>query len=555
MIESLSISNYALIQQIDLRLAPDFNVITGETGAGKSIMLGALGLLQGGRLASKGALHADRSSRVEACFTLGARERQAVDAILGANNLPAVAGGELRICREITPSGRSKATVNGEPVTLSMLRELTEHLVDIHSQHNNSLLSDPAFQTDTLDALAGNEQLLKEYREIYARYREALKAYSDTRDEIERTRADADYLQFQFDRLDAADPQPGELERLEAERRSLAENAVNSEQLVRAAEALSWNDESALPSLDIAIAAVSSLSDDSPLKSDVLPRLEAMRIELSDVADTVAASASEARNDPRDLDEIDERISSITALMNRHGAASDTELADIRDSLARRLANLNDAPALLRSLKAEAGELKRQALEAADRISAARRKAADALEADIVANAKPLAMPNLSCRIEIEAGKLNAAGRDTVRWLFAFNKNQSPLPVSETASGGEISRIMLVLKCILAGKAGLPTIIFDEIDTGVSGDVAARMGALMADASRSMQVITITHLPQVAARGNCHFKVFKHDDETSTHTDIALLSPGERRAEIALMLSGKTGDEAALATADSLLNN
>lgn len=553
MIARLTIENYALIRHIELDLHPGFNVITGETGAGKSVMLGALGLLGGGRLPSRSVLHPSLTAVVEARFELSGAEIPVIDSILAEAGLPS-AGTSLVLRREITPSARSRAIVNGAPTGLAVLHDLSAHLVDIHSQRANQLLSDPTFQLDTLDTVAADSRLLDEYTAIYDKYREALHKYSSTRDEIERTRDDADYLRFQYEKIMAVNPQPGETGRLEAERDRLAAAAASAENFRNAADALSWDDVSALSAVDSAIDAIAAMPDTESLRAELLPRLESLRIELADIAETVGDRASETRDDPADLESVDDRLSAIYSLLSRFGAPDDTALAAVADDMRRRLDALDDAPALLRELKAGAVELKRLALEAADRLTAARTEAAGTLADEIVALASPLAMPNLACRIQVEPGKLNPSGRDTVEWLFAFNKKQPLMPVGATASGGEVSRIMLVLKCVLAGRMGLSTIIFDEVDTGVSGDVAARMGALMARAAAGMQIITITHLPQVAAAGQTHFRVRKHDDESGTVTTISPLTPQQRRAEIAAMLSGRPDDPAALAAADSLLN-
>ncbi len=364
MISTLRISNYALISDIRLDFAPGFNVITGETGAGKSIMLGALGLLQGGRLGSRSALHADAPARISAVYELSDATAAAVAPILAEAGI----GGDARVLeltREISPAGRSRSWVNGTPVNLDVLRVLSSHLIDIHSQHNNLLISDPDFQLRTLDAVADNAAALTAYRAVYAEYRTALKAYSDRRDEIEATRRDADYLRFQFDRLDLAGLRAGELAELESDRAELAGRVTSGESLVRAASSLVWDDVSAVSAIDAAIAAVEALPEDDELRIQTLDRLRNQRIELADIADTIAASASAVRDDPRDLDAIDERISLLYGLLARHGVETDAELVALRDSLSRRLAELADAANILGELKARAVELKRQAVAAA----------------------------------------------------------------------------------------------------------------------------------------------------------------------------------------------
>lgn len=555
MIRSLRISNYALIRDISLELDPRFNVITGETGAGKSIILGALGLLQGKRAEVRNVTGgADAKSVVEAVFDMDADTARSVRAMLDDASAES-AGSTVTLRREITPAGRSRALVNSQPVSLTLLRDIAALLVDIHSQHKNLLIADPAFQLYVLDSMADNSLLLDEYHAAYAKYRKALRKYADTRDSIEATRADADYLQYQLDRLKAANLIAGEDTDLEAQRSDLESAASAGEHLVEAADALSWDDINAVQCVDRAIAALSVISDTGDDRAVLLERLEALRIELADISDTVTDQASSVREDPKMLETIDARLAQLHDLLSKHKAASVDELIATRDSLAARLDDLAAADSILSALKAEAVELKRKALAAAAQLTARRTAAARQLEQLLIEKATPLGLKNLNCEVRLTSGKLNADGVDTVDYLFAFNKNQQLSPIGSTASGGEISRVMLVLKSILARHMHMPTIIFDEIDTGVSGDVASRMGSLMAGSGANMQVITITHLPQVAAGANAHFRVYKRDDETSTYTSIMPLNDDERRCELAAMLSGRPDDPAALAAADSLIKN
>ena len=557
MITSLRISNYALIRELELKPDPAFNIITGETGSGKSIIMGALSLLTGRRSDAKTFGVQLEKSAVEADFTLTPDLSEAINAILaeaGAGD-QALCTGTCVLRREIAPSGRSRAAVNGVQVQLAVLGSVTALLLDIHSQHKNLLLAEPAFQLEVLDTLAKNADLLADYHRIYADYRVALNKFAGTRDEIERTRADADYLEYQFNELDNLDLTEGEEEELEQQRVALANASELGESLTAAANALTWSDANVSDLLGNAISALNEAGAISDEYTAYAERLQAVADEVDDIADAVSRQAMSMREDPQNLEEIEQRLSRIYALKHKHRVETVEDLIEIRDNLAARLAALNDAEHLLKELELAARNLKRTALEKASVISSRRKTAAADLVKELTSRARPLGMDNLTVDVKVTTGKLNPDGTDTVEFLFAFNKNQEPAPIGNRASGGEISRVMLALKSITAEHQHLPTIIFDEIDTGVSGDVANRMGALMGEISRHMQVLTITHLPQVAAKGRRHFKVFKRDDDTSTRTFITELSDGERRAELALMLSGDPADQTALAAADNLLKN
>ncbi len=557
MITSLRISNYALIRELELTPNPSFNIITGETGSGKSIIMGALSLLQGRRSDAKTFGVQLEKSAVEAEFSLTPELAAAVNAIISD-----AGASENELCtdkcvlrREITPSGRSRAAVNGVQVQLAVLGSVASLLLDIHSQHKNLLLGEASFQLEVLDTLAKNAALLAEYKAIYADYRVALQNFARTRDEIERTRADADYLEYQLNELDSLDLTEGEEEELEQQRTTLANASELSEVLTTAANALQWDEANASDLLSQALSAINDAAAISDDYAGFAERLQSVVDEVDDIADAVSQQAMGMRDNPRDLDEIERRLSRIYTLKNKHRVDSVEALIEIRDSLSERLAALNDAEHLLKELEKTARGLKRAAMEKATALSARRKTAASQLINELTSRARPLGMANLSVDVRVISGKLNPDGIDTVEFLFAFNKNQAPAPIGNRASGGEISRVMLALKSVTAEHQHLPTIIFDEIDTGVSGDVANRMGELMAHISRHMQVLTITHLPQVAAKGLRHFKVFKRDDDTSTRTFITQLTHDERRSELALMLSGNSADTTALAAADNLLKH
>lgn len=551
MITSLHISNYALISTIDISFRPGLNIITGETGAGKSIILGALSLLLGGRADLKAVRDASRKSVIEAQFDIKGFDR--ILPILETNDIdPDPDTCILR--RELTTSGRSRAFINDTPVTLSVLREVAIQLVDIHSQHQNLLLCRPDYQLSIIDSLAGTASLLDAYAKAYESYRLALKKYTTTRDMITRNRADAEFISFQLDQLREMNIQPGEQADLEQQREMLANMNVIKDNLTTALDAINGSRECVLSQLDTAASAIERLCDILPDAGSLSERLQSAHIELRDIADTLSAYDADLNADPELLERIDDRLSKIYSLEAKHHVDNSDQLIALRERLSAQIAAIENADSTLDGLTVAAKQAKRAATSLAARLSDARKAQAEIFASDLKERAIPLGMKNLRCEIILSQGKLSPRGTDSADFRFAFNKNQPLMPVGETASGGEISRLILVIKSIVAEKMKLPTIIFDEVDTGVSGDVALRMGRLMQQISGSSQVIAITHLPQVAALGDAHFKVYKEDDDTSTNTRIRELADSEREAEIALMLSGSQSDPTALATARTLIS-
>ena len=550
MIKSLHISNYALISNIDIDFTDGLNIITGETGAGKSIMLGALSLLLGGRADTKVIADTAKKSVIEACFAL---EKPADFADFFADNDLDMDGNLAILRRELSPNGRSRAFINDSPVNLTVLRELAMRLVDIHSQHQNLLLADPAYQLQIIDNLAGNNELLETYRKHYHDYQAVLKKYSETRDMIRRGRDEADFISYQLNELNELDLQPDEQAALEQERDALSDvGRVRS--LISDVLSPMDGDDNALDALDAAADSLRELADTIEDADALASRLDAALVELRDIAETVEGYGEEFVADPQRLDEVENRLGRIYSLELKHHVDDSDALIDLRDKLAMQLDTIENGDRLLTTLETEARQAKKEAMIIARRISEARQKCADAFAEELRAAAKPLGMNNLHCEIALSSGKLTPTGIDRVDFLFAFNKNQELMPVGQTASGGEISRIMLAVKAIVGEKMSLPSIIFDEIDTGVSGDVASRMGELMQMLSKKIQVITITHLPQVAAKGKSHFKVYKEDDEHTTTTHIRQLNSDERVRELALMLSGSSDNQAAIATAHTLFD-
>lgn len=550
MLESLHISNYALIDLIDIRFHEGFNVITGETGAGKSIILGALSLLLGSRADTRVVTNPDAKSVIEAVFTV--------------DDYPSLKDFCIRediewdderciLRREISPAGRSRAFVNDSPVPLAKLREVSLHLIDIHSQHQNQLLATPEFQLDVIDTLASNSVRLREYRLRFNAFREAVKRLKIMKAKIERAREDEEFTRYQLEQLDDLNLQPGEQPELERERDVLNNLGAIKSALSKAISTLDSDEGGALRMVELASEACEDLDEVLDASDDISGRLESVRIEISDIASTLSAIDENLGADPSTLDAIDERLSSIYSLCHKHHLPDADALIEFRDGLRDKLRALDSSGDAIEELERDARRAKALAKESAMEISAARKEAAEKFGKRLAEVAKPLGMKNLRCEIRVSPADMSATGMDEVEFMVAFNKNQPLMPVGATASGGEISRLMLSIKSIIASSMQLPSIIFDEIDTGVSGDVANRMGAMMLDISKNIQVTTITHLPQVASKGAHQYRVYKEDDENSTHTRIALLSEEERIRSIAAMLGGSEIDDAAIAAAKSLL--
>lgn len=551
MLKSLHISNYALIDTVDISFHHGFNIITGETGAGKSIMLGALSLILGGRADLKAVRDSGKKSVIEASFEVNKYPKlkeYCLDNDIEWDDTLCI----LR--REIAPAGRSRAFINDSPVTLDLLSHVAMQLVDIHSQHQNQLLTSGDFQLRVIDNLAGNGELLSEYHRRYASYRNALKRLHDTKKLLEQNRNDEDFTRFQLEQLDELGLTDGEQEQLEHDRDILSNITDIKTTISGALDALSEGTHNALASLAETSDYCEELTRYLEDSDNIGERLETVRIELRDIAETLTAYDQEFQADPEELEAIESRLNTIYSLQQKHRVSTVAELIALREELREKLDRLENSSFTIEELEKEARRAKNAAKQLAAELSQRRVEEAARFEETLRQQAMPLGMKNLRTQVKVTPSELTPTGMDKIEFLFAFNKNQPLMPVSGTASGGEISRLMLSIKAIIATKMQLPSIIFDEVDTGVSGDVANRMGVMMKDISRNIQVITITHLPQVAAKGNAHFKVYKEDDDDATHTRLRELSATDRVDELALMLSGSTVDEAARANARSLLN-
>ena len=549
MIETLTISNYALIDHIELRFQPGLNIITGETGAGKSIMLGALSMLFGNRADTKVVRDKDKKSVVEGVFDI--TDYDEIEKILTENDIDLL-NKQLILRREITTAGRSRSFVNDVPVQLTLLREIAIRLVDLHSQHQNLLLADNEYQLTLVDTMLNDKSAKSNYSEAYDTFRIALKKYQTAKRASDTSKAEEEYLRYQLQLLERLNLQSGEQEALEQEYNILSNVNHIKGSLCQILELFDGNENNILNSLRQSESAINGL--DSLAESETLnERIEMLRIEATDIKDTVEAINSRLEADPQRLSYVEERLNDIYSIQRKLSVESEEALIALHKELGERVDSIDNSDERIKQYASKAKIAKKQAIEQAASLTEARRDVADKFRESLLTSATPLGMKNLRAEIEISPTELSASGADKVNFLFAFNKNQPLMPVKDTASGGEISRLMLSIKALVAEHVQLPSIIFDEVDTGVSGDVANRMGKLMKDISRRIQVIVITHLPPVAAKGDVHFKVFKEDTETTTTTKVRKLSEEERIEELALMLSGDKNNEAARNTARSLI--
>lgn len=550
MIKKLSVSNYTLIDELHIDFSTGFSVITGETGAGKSIILGALSLILGQRADLKSLRRSDEKAVIEGVFDISSYHLRD---FFDENELDYDAG-ECILRREILPSGKSRAFINDTPVSVAQLKTLGEQLIDIHSQHQNLLLADSRFQLRVVDTMAGDAALLADYREQYRRWRELLQAFARLQDENRAGREEEDYLRYQLSQLDDAHLQEGEQEELEGELQTLQHAEEIKNELAVLQACLHGEETGVVALLNAALSRMKSLSRLYPEVDEWVGRLESDYIDLKDIAATVDRSQDNLHMDPERLAWVEERLDTYYSLQQKHRVGSAAELLALRDTFAERVAHIENYDEELAALKRKVDEAESRVRETADRLTRERRKAAADISRTLTERVKPLGMPHLQFEIEVAPRpQFDETGGDAIRFLFSANKNQPLQPVSEVASGGEISRLMLSLKALVAHAMALPTIVFDEVDTGVSGEIADKMARIMREMARCMQVISITHLPQVAAWGQTHYRVYKSDTDTATATHLVRLTDTERVEEIARMLSGSSLTAAALDNARELL--
>lgn len=554
MLNKLSIHNYALINQIDIDFKDGLSVITGETGAGKSIILGALSMILGGRADTKSIGNADKKSIIEATFY--AKNDAEIDKFCTSNDIDRFEDNNFILRREISSSGRSRAFINDTPVTLQQLRDAAIRLIDIHSQHQNLLIADAKYQLQIIDSIANNVNELNEYKTQFKKYIEIRNRLNQRKIEISKNKENEEFLRFQFDQLQKIAPKENEQEELERKYEVLSNAESIKDDLRHIVNTLSDNEDSVLSQISALKSVINRLNLDlfNAESNDIRPRFESLYLELKDIAEQFGDYLSEVDSDPKELQSIEHRLNLIYEANRRFNVNNENELLKIKVDIESQLASIDnsddDISALEQKKKSEGIKLK----ELADKLSQTRIKAADQFSSELIEMAKPLGMSNIKFSALVSQNKLTIDGQDSIEFLCSFNKNQSLNPISKVASGGEMSRIMLCIKAIIANCMQLPTIIFDEIDTGVSGDIADRMGEMMKEISDKIQVITITHLPQVASKGLIHYKVYKTDNEQYTTTNIKELSTEERIEELAQMLSGSKINEAAILNAQSLLN-
>lgn len=557
MIKSLHIENYALISQLDIDLHGGFSVITGETGAGKSIILGAIGLLKGQRAETRSIKNGAKRCVVEAVFDVSKYD---IQSFFDSNDLD-FDGVECVVRRELTSAGKSRAFINDTPVSAGLLKDLGDRLLDVHSQHQNLLLNQEGFQIQVLDLLAGNSELQGRYREFYRQYREAERLLEEAIATSKRNRDDEDYWRFQYEQLaDARLESETEQEELEQECELLEHAEEIRHELYVAQSMIAGEDEAGsenvLSLLKRAISSLQSICDKYPGASALTDRIDSCYIELKDIADEMESGKDSVECNPIRLQTVQERLNQIYSLEHKHNVDSIAELIAIRQDYYDKLDAVDNSEEHINALRKAKEKAYGEASALAKELSGRRNDAAREVEARMVSLLQELGMPNVRFQIELthDAASLTSSGGDHVAYLFSANKNGALQDVSKVASGGEIARVMLSLKSLIASAVKLPTIIFDEIDTGVSGRIAEKMAQIMSGMGEGgRQVISITHLPQIAALGSSHYKVYKEDDDDATHTHIVELSQEERVEEIAHMLSGSELTDAALQNARTLL--
>lgn len=550
MLRSLYIQNYALIEKLDISFGAGFSVITGETGAGKSIILGAIGLLLGQRAEVKAIRQGASKCVIEARFDISA---YGMEPFFEENELEYEEECILR--REVYASGKSRAFINDTPASLVQMKELGEQLIDVHSQHQNLLLNKEGFQLNVLDILSHNDEQLSAYQSLYREWKQAQQDLAELIARAEQNKADEDYIRFQLEQLEEANLSAGEQEELEQEMDTLSHAEEIKAGLFRVGQLLTSDEGGLLAGLKESLNTMLGLQKVYSPATELAERLESTYIELKDVSQEVSSQEEDVEFNPERLEEVNDRLNLIYTLQQKHRVTTVEELLALTEEYAAKLAAITSYDERIGELTTLCDTLYNKVKKQAAVLTKARAGAAREVEKQMASRLVPLGMPNVRFQVEMGMRKEPGVhGEDTVNFLFSANKNGALQSISSVASGGEIARVMLSIKAMIAGAVKLPTIVFDEIDTGVSGEIADRMADIMQEmGEQDRQVISITHLPQIAARGCAHYKVYKQDNETETNSHIRRLADEERVEEIAHMLSGATLTEAALNNAKALL--
>lgn len=552
MITHLYIKNFTLIDKLDIDFYPGFSVITGETGAGKSIILGAIGLLLGQRAETKQIKQGCDKCSIEAHFNLAA---YGMKPFFDDNDIDYDAE-DCIIRREIMASGKSRVFINDTPTSLALLKTFGELLMDVHSQHKNLLLQKQDFQLNTVDIIAENQTLTAEYAGCFTSYKKALQRVKALRQEIDDNLAQKNFLEFQYQELSAASLQAGELEELEQSAETMSHSEDIKTALYKADNALNCDDSGILTNLRATVNSLHDIADVLPGARQLEERTQSCMIELKDIAQEIGRELDNIDYDPAELDAINSRLDKLYDLQKKYRKEKIEELIEMRDELHAALENIENSDEAMEEAQRKVDSLAAQCAEIAGKLTVTRKKAARTIEKIMQDSLKRLGMPNVEFTISISATELGDNGGDRVEFLFSANKNVPLQPISQVASGGEIARVMLSLKAMISGTVKLPTIIFDEIDTGVSGKVAEQMAKMMREIGNSnRQVISITHLPQIAALGTTHYKVYKEDCDGITSSHMTLLNHDQRINEIAQMLSGSDITQAAVDNAKELLSS
>ena len=550
MLKHLYIKNFTLINELDIDFFNGFSVISGETGAGKSIILGAISLLLGNRADSKQIKQGEKKCIIEAVFTLA---KGVYDDFFKANGIDLDVD-ETILRREINDSGKSRAFINDTPVSLTLMRDLGDQLVDIHSQHQNLLLQKEDFQLNIVDIIARNEQELQHYKEAYTDYKNTEKRLAQLKKQLEESAENEEFMRFQYEEIANANLEKEEQEELEQEYKTLSHAEDIKVSLYDADNELNEDEMGVVKKLKKAADFLSSITAVYPKAEEISQRLDAVYIEVKDIAEEVGMATSDVDFDPKRLDFINEKLDRIYHLEKKFHVESIADLLDIANDLKAKLSAIDNSDEALNEVEAEVKAKEKRCKELAIALTKSRQKTAKIIEQDMKKKLVPMGIPNIQFQIAMDSKPLASDGADKVEVLFSANKNSPLQPIAQVASGGEIARVMLALKAMISGAVKLPTIIFDEIDTGVSGKVAQQMAFVMQEmGNKNKQVISITHLPQIAALGSTHYKVEKRDTEKGTTSRLRQLSEEERVTEIAQMLSGTDISEAALMNARELL--